>query len=344
MPSVLANRRRSLRRAFDDRLAMNILMTGSSGWLAQTLVPLLKRRGHRVVGLDLRPSPTTDIVGSIVDRATVRAALRDHDIEAIVHAAALHRPHLATHDNSAFVATNVQGTLNLLEEAAAPQSRVDRFVFSSTTALMVSQEIRDMQERGADSAVWITEELAPLSPRSIYGVSKLSAEQLCRMIHDLSGLPVVVLRLGRFFTEDDDTHGLIQSGPNARANEFLFRRLTVEDAAEAHLAALVRAREIGFDTFIISALTPFHPDDCEQLMTYAPLVVHHYFPRYREIYGRRGWSMFDWIDRVYDSNKAVRRLGFACRTGFGHILAQLDREDAGKEASPPVPSPPTLTP
>jgi hypothetical protein len=37
--------------------------------------------------------------------------------------------------------------------------------------------------------------------------------------------------------------------------------------------------------------------------------------------------MFDYIDRVYDSNKAMRRLGFVCRTDFGDILAQLDRED-----------------
>jgi UDP-glucose 4-epimerase len=62
-------------------------------------------------------------------------------------------------------------------------------------------------------------------------------------------------------------------------------------------------------------------------MEYAPLVVHRYFPRYREIYARRGWTMFDYIDRVYDSNKAMRRLGFVCRTDFGDILLQLDRED-----------------
>ena len=57
-------------------------------------------------------------------------------------------------------------------------------------------------------------------------------------------------------------HAIVQSGENTKANEFLFRRLTVEDAAEAHVVALARAPEIGFDTFIISAMTPFSPADC----------------------------------------------------------------------------------
>lgn len=307
---------------------MNILVTGSSGWLGQTLVPKLRRGGHTVIGLDPDPAETTDVVGTIVDRETVRRAVRDNGITAIVHAGALHKPHVATHARSRFIDVNVTGTLNLLEEAVSAGSIVDRFVFTSTTSLMISQEIRDARRRGVERAFWIDEEMQPLQPRNIYGVSKLAAEQLCRLFHDSHGLSVVVLRTSRFFPEEDDmAHEIIQSAANTKANEFLFRRLTVEDAASAHIVALDRAREIGFDTFIVSALTPFSPDDCEQLMEYAPLVVDRYFPRYREIYARRGWTMFDHIDRVYDSSKAMRRLGFVCRTDFGDILAQLDAED-----------------
>ena len=307
---------------------MNILVTGSSGWLGQTLVPRLRRAGHTVIGIDPVEGPTTDIVGTIADRATVRRTIRDNAIQGIIHAGALHKPHVATHAATRFIEVNVQGTLNLLEEATAPGSPVDRFVFTSTTSLMISQEIRDAHKRGVDRAFWIDEEMQELEPRNIYGVSKLSGEHLCRMVHGASGLPIVILRTARFFPEEDDmAHEIIQSGANTKANEFLFRRLTVEDAAAAHIVALDRAPQIGFDTFIISALTPFSPDDCEQLMEYAPLVVHRYFPRYREIYARRGWTMFDYIDRVYDSTKAMRRLGFVCQTDFGDILTQLDRED-----------------
>jgi len=305
---------------------VNILVTGSSGWLGQTLVPRLVRDGHRVVGLDPEPGPTTAIVGSVVDRALVRRIIREQGIEAIVHAAARHKPHIETHDNSEFVAVNVQGTLNLLEEAVAEGSKVDRFVFTSTTSLMISQAIRDGRAGGAKEAVWITEDMAPLKPRNIYGVTKLAAEELCRLFNHLHKLPVLVLRTARFFPEEDDmAHAIAQSGENTKANEFLFRRLSVEDAAEAHVAALAKAPEIGFDTFIVSAMTPFSPKDCRDLIADAPSVVARYFPGYSTLYARRGWTMFETIDRVYDAGKAAQKLGFTCKTGFREILDGLKR-------------------
>ena len=118
-------------------------------------------------------------------------------------------------------------------------------------------------------------------------------------------------------------HAIEQSDENTKANEFLFRRLTVEDAAEAHVAALERAPALGFAQFIISAPTPFRPADCEELIVDAPSVVARYFPEYRAIYQRRGWSMFQSIDRVYCSRRAEEQLRFRCRTGFAEILDAL---------------------
>src|SRR6266851_2511124 len=303
---------------------MNILVTGSSGWLGQTLVPRLARDGHKVVGLDPDPSPTTAIVGSVVDRTLVHRIIREHAIEAIVHAAARHKPHIETHDNSEFVAVNVQGTLNLLEEAVAPGSKVDRFVFTSTTSVMISQKISAGRAGGAKEAIWIDETLSPLEPRNIYGVTKRAAEELCRLFNHLHELPILILRTARFFPEEDDmAHAIAQSGENTKANEFLFRRLTVEDAAEAHVVALAKAPELGFDTFIISSMTPFSKADCRELLTDAPAVVARYFPDYRAKYATRGWTMFASIDRVYDASKAKRVLGFACKTGFREVLDQL---------------------
>ena len=303
---------------------MRVLVTGSSGWLGQTLVPRLRRDGHEVIGIDPVPAKTTAVIGSIADRDLVRRAMRGLAVEAVIHAGARHKPHVETHAPSEFVSVNVQGTLNLLEESVAPGSKVDRFVFTSTTSLMISREVRAGRSGGAAKALWITEEISPLVPRNIYGVTKLSAEHLCRMFHEMHELPVVILRTARFFPEADDmAHAIVQSDENTKVNELLFRRLSVEDAAESHAAALGKALELGFDTFIVSARTPFSPEDCEELIVDAPAVVRRYFPHYPDLYARLGWTMFESIDRVYDAGKASRRLGFVCRTGFGEKLDEL---------------------
>lgn len=303
---------------------MRVLVTGASGWLGRALVPLLRAAGHSAVGLDLQPGPATDVEGSITDRALIDRTLDRHGIDAVVHAATLHKPHVGVRSADDFLEVNVRGTLTLLEAATAAGAGVDRFVFTSTTSLMISAAIRAGRSGGASRAAWIDESMTDLRPRNIYGVTKLAAEHLCRLTHEERGLPLVILRTSRFFPEADDmAHRIEQSDANTKANELLFRRLTVEDAAQAHLAALERAEALGFDMFIVSAPTPFAPTDCEELITDAPVVVARYFPDYPMVYERLGWTMFASIDRVYDASRAARRLGFTCHTGFREKLDEL---------------------
>jgi len=96
---------------------MRILVTGSAGHLGEALVRTLQQTDTEVVGLDRKGSPFTTLVGSIVERAFVRTSVRN--VDAILHTATLHKPHVDTHTRQAFVDTNVTGTLNLLEEAVA---------------------------------------------------------------------------------------------------------------------------------------------------------------------------------------------------------------------------------
>lgn len=297
---------------------MRILITGSAGHLGEALMRTLPAAGHEPVGVDLKPSAFTHHIGTIADRAFVRGCMRG--VEAVLHAATLHKPHVATHSRQDFVDTNVTGTLNLLEAASA--AGVGRFVFTSTTSLMISETVRTGKAGGARRAFWLDEAFAPLEPRNIYGATKLAAEQLCRLHSREQGLPVIVLRTGRFFPEEDDTHRDL-SGPNIKANEFLNRRLTVEDAAEAHLFALAKAPEIGFGIYIVAAPPPFAKEDAAALVDDAPAVVAHYFPEAAELYARAGWTLPRHIDRVYDSALAERELGFRCRTGFAEVLAAL---------------------
>lgn len=296
---------------------MRILLTGSSGWLGRYLAPRLRADGHQVTGLDVAPGVDTDIIGSVADRPLIDRIFGEHGIEAVIHGGALHKPDIVRYPRQTFIDVNTAGTLYLLEAAVA--HRASRFVFTSTTSLMISSAIREAR---GDAAVWIDEQMAPLEPRNVYGMTKLAAEQMCRLIHAEHGLPVVILRTSRFFPEDDDTH-LALSGENMKANELLHRRLTVEDAAEAHVVALARAPEIGFGTFITSAATPFVRDEVAELKHDAPAVIARYFPDAADLYARAGWSLPQSIDRVYDASLAEQLLGFRCRTGFVDVLDAL---------------------
>ena len=296
---------------------MRVLLTGSSGWLGRFLAPRLRAAGHVAVGLDVAPGTDTHVVGSVADRAAVQRTFANHGIEAVVHAGALHKPDIARHPATAFIDVNVTGTLNLLEAAVAAGH--DRFIFTSTTSLMISQDIRQETDSGA---VWVDETLGPLAPRNIYGVTKLAAEGLCR-VHFLEyGLNCVVLRTGRFFPEEDDAQREL-SGPNLKANEFLNRRLTVEDAADAHVVALDRAPTLGFEIFLLSAPTPFVRSETQDLKRAAAEVIERHFPDAPALYARRGWRLPTRIGRVYDAGRIERVLGFRCATDFSSVLDAL---------------------
>jgi UDP-glucose 4-epimerase len=299
---------------------MNILLTGSSGWLGRFLAPMLRAAGHQVTGLDVAAGANTDIIGSVADRTLVETVFAARKIEAVLHAGGLHKPDITRFSEQSFIDVNITGTLNLLRCAAAQGNKV--FVFTSTTSLMISQAIRD---EAGDAAVWLDEKSGPLAPRNIYGVTKLAAEGLCRQ-HTLDhGLSTIVLRTSRFFAEDDDTHA-IPSGENLKANEFLHRRLTVEDAARAHIAALTAGAQIGHDVFIISAPPPFQRADAADLKGDAAAMISARFPDAAELYAQRGWQLPRSIGRVYDPGHAERRLGFRAQTDFTAVLDALRRD------------------
>ena len=300
---------------------MRVLLTGSTGWLGRHLAPMLRDAGHEVVGMDVAPGPDTRVVGSVADRALVERVMFSHGIESVIHGAALHKPDIVRYPRQAFIDVNVTGTLNLLECAIA--AGADRFVFTSTTSLMITQAIRD---ETADRAVWLDETSGPLSPRNIYGVTKRAAEEVCRLVHAETGLPIIVLRTSRFFPEDDDTHRDL-SGENMKANEFLNRRLTVEDCARAHIVALDRAPTIGFATYIASAPTPFSRDDVAELKRDARAVIARLYPDAAELFAARGWSLPASIGRVYDASAIERGLGFRCATDFAAVLAAMRAGD-----------------
>lgn len=301
---------------------MRVLVTGSSGHLGEALCRVMHTdRRFEPIGLDILPSPHTAVVGSIDDRGLVRELLGA--VDAVVHAATLHKPHVGTHSRQEFVDANVTGTLTLLEEAVA--ASVSRFVFTSTTSAFG----RALTPPPGAPAAWVTEEVPPV-PRNIYGVTKTWAEDLCELVHRDHGLPVVILRTSRFFPEADDRDDVRSAfaDANLKINELLYRRVDIEDAVEAHLLALEHAPDLGFGRYIVTATTPFGPDDLSALRTDAPAVVRRLFPHYEKVYGPHGWRMFDSIERVYVNAAARRALGWEPRYDFA---TAVERVAAGEE-------------
>ncbi|HSV52092.1 MAG TPA: NAD(P)-dependent oxidoreductase [Burkholderiaceae bacterium] len=299
---------------------MKILVTGSAGHLGEALVRSLENAGHEAIGLDVHASPYTRVVGSIADRGVVRRCMAG--IGAVLHTATLHKPHVATHTRQDFVDTNITGSLHLLEEAAAAGVRA--FVFTSTTSVFGHA----LSPGPGQPAVWVTEDLVPV-PKNIYGVSKLAAENLCELLHRQTAMPCIVLRTSRFFPESDDEKATRQAyaDANVKVNEFLFRRVELEDVVSAHLLAIEKAPAIGFGRYIVSATTPFGQEDLGLLPTQARAVVQRQVPDYEALYARRGWQMFPGIERVYVNARARAALGWQPRHDFASMVARLQSAD-----------------
>lgn len=279
---------------------------------------VLRQLGRPALGLDIKGSPFTDIVGYITDRKLLDTVFRD--VDSVIHTATLHKPHVATHPMQSFIDTNVTGTLCLLEAALA--AGVNAFVFTSTTSTFGLA----LSPAPEEPAAWITETVMPI-PKNIYGATKLGAEHLCEIFARRRGLPLIVLRTSRFFPEEDDSAAIRNrfSKENAQLNELLYRRADLADLVDAHLLALDRAPSLGFGRFIASAPTPFSTSDLADLRRIPASVVWRLFPQAEALYAEKGWSMFEDVDRVYVSRPAMEGLGWEPKWDFACAIERLAR-------------------
>ncbi|UNI24573.1 hypothetical protein JDV02_010307 [Purpureocillium takamizusanense] len=312
----------------------DVLVTGSSGHLGTALMLSLPSQGFHPLGIDILPSPTTTHVGSISDRPFIASLLAAHpSITRILHAATLHKPHVGSHTKQAFIDTNITGTLVLLEESAARLPAIDAFVFFSTTSTFGLA----LSPRPGSPAAWIDESVVPV-PKNIYGVTKVAAEDMCGLVHRQTGMPTLVLRTSRFFPEEDDDADrradMAHDDDNLKVLELAYRRCDIADIVAAAVCAMGRARDIGWGKYIISAPPPFR-NDAETLaaLDRDPTAVFRSVCVGDDDQGRtldgvfaeRGWKHLARVDRVYDSTKAVRELGWRPEFTFERTIARLSR-------------------
>lgn len=274
---------------------MRILVTGAAGLIGSGVVARLAN-DHDVIGLDLNRGPRVRIAADCLDVADWRH--RVGKIDALVHTAALHAPHVGQRSNDEFHRANVEATSRLLDFALS--AGASHFVLTSTTSLY-GHALED-----ADRAVWVDEQLEP-RPRDIYDETKLEAE---RLVSAAGGsMTVTSLRMSRCFPEPAEVMAWFR----------LYRGIDRRDVAEAHALSLGRIGQPA--TYVISSATPFLREDCEQLMSDAGAAIRRRCPGLAERMISNGWQPPRTIDRVYDSSLAAEALGFHPRHGVECCLA-----------------------
>lgn len=274
---------------------MRVLVTGAGGLIGSGVASRLAP-DHDVIGLDLNPAPHVAIVGDCFDVAQWRT--RAGTVDAIVHVAALHVPHIGQRSDEDFYRTNVEATSRLLDFAV--DAGASHFVLTSTTSLY-GHALDPI-----DKAVWVDERLEP-QPRDIYDETKLEAEQLVASAGN--SITVTSLRMSRCFPEPAD----------AMAWYRLYRGVDRRDVAEAHALALSRKGQPA--TYLISSATPFRQEDTGELFDNAPVAIQRRCPDLIERMTLQGWQPPNSIGRVYDCSLASAELGYAPRFSIDACLA-----------------------
>lgn len=282
---------------------MRILLTGTAGRIGRAIYVRLSPF-HDVIGLDKIPASTVDIVGDITDTALLSRLCEG--VDAIVHTAALHAPHVGIMPDTEFEHINVGATERLIQCALV--NNIKQIVFTSTTALYGSAS------RLQGRAAWIDEQTLP-QPISIYHRTKLAAEDLFRAASESAGLKVSIIRMSRCFPEPAPLMAWYR----------LSRGVDARDVAEAHALALERSVGGVCETYIVSGVTPFQKEDCEELWHDAVSVLKCRAPELVRDFIKRSWDLPEKIDRVYDSAKVQCELGWNPRFDYKNVLLLLDQ-------------------
>jgi UDP-glucose 4-epimerase len=290
---------------------LRIVITGSSGRVGRAIFNRLAP-GHDVVGIDRSPSSATRHLADIAEEGVLERLAEGAD--AIIHAAALHAPHVGLVPDAEFVRVNVVGTARSI--AAAKACGIGRIVFTSTTALYGDAI-------DPEGCAWIDETTVP-RPRTVYHRTKLEAEQMLEQAASRPGGPsVAIIRMSRCFPEPADIMAAYR----------LHRGIDARDVAAAHDRAL-QAPPGRLARFVASGWPPFARDDCAMLAKDAGEVLRARCPELVDSFARRGWPLPRRIDRIYSPHLAVDRLGWRPRFGFAEVIAQHDR--GSLEVLPPI--------
>jgi nucleoside-diphosphate-sugar epimerase len=212
------------------------LVTGSSGFVGRAIVARLAAAGHRAIGLDPRPSTSTQVIDDLSDRARLRDLIAHEKVTLISPAGGISGPMVMADDPVGVLAINVTGSMNLLNEAIA--GGVKTFAYCSSVAAIGNYY--ESEPIGEDY---------PMRPTSTYGCSKAAMDYVLRGLWRRVPLDICSLRLTAVYGPGRQTEFNVDTivraalaGTPARLDPLTdWPYVYMEDAADAAIAACFSA-------------------------------------------------------------------------------------------------------
>ncbi len=211
------------------------LITGGAGFIGRATGSLLIEKGWRVIALDIldpqihggvtpeMPDGVELIVGDVLDGELLSELIPS--VDSVLHLAARTGVGQSMYDIAKYVETNIAGTASLLERLIRGSQRIQRLVVASSRAVYGEGAYRCDQCGGVcptvrsasqlEHGIWDvlcpvcrnpvtpspTHESKPLSPGSIYAITKRDQEEMCLCVGRAYGIPTLALRYFNVYGE-----------------------------------------------------------------------------------------------------------------------------------------------
>jgi len=279
---------------------MRVVVTGACGVAGQVVCRDLVAAGYEVRLADIAPPPREDHdLGDFVrcDTRTPGDARRAvENMDAVIHLAAWHSGHQPPVSDATIFAVNVDGTFNVLE--ACREWGVGGLVFASSMAYG-----------------W----------GSVYSVTKVIGEELCRAFQQMTGASVAVLRYHAFVPRPylDFGAGLLRNGVDRR------------DVAAATVAALraVVDRRVDLFTTIVHTAHGMPAPVVADFRTRGPDWCDERVPGGRDLLRKYSILLPERVEQ-HDLSEAARVLGWTPSVGFVDFLRDLKaRDERGEDVA-----------
>jgi nucleoside-diphosphate-sugar epimerase len=276
---------------------MKVLVTGAAGNGGIAVTHKLIEAGFSVRMADIMPSKemilhTAEFIRcDMRSPGDVKAAVQG--VDAVVHLAAWHCAHQPPVSDETIFGVNVDGTFHLLEACRA--FGVQSIVYASSMAY---------------------------GHGSVYGVTKVIGEDLCRAYHEITGASIAMLRYHEFIPRPYLEFG----------SRLLYNGVDRSDMAQATVAALQASieRKFGLFTTIVHTnhgmpaevknnFIQLGPDWCQQFVINARELIEKYHIK------------LPVIVEQHDLTEAERILNWRPQVGFIEFLQDLQERDARGE-------------